>query len=285
MAVGSEDEPVQPVVAVREHERAADVDFPGKPLVLLRLVARKRLRREVSVVRLYERPHAKARGREPFALRADVPERHAEVRGMSAPARPVGGHGRQQLHGHVLRILRMGSVELEVRVRGVVRFVHMPVHALRPHGERVVFPVPVHVEILDNRAQAVLHFDVRLALELRRLMVERRMVAPEDERCAFPVEREVREAVDHDVRPIRPGGRPTTAVKAPVGSRRQLDPRRAAALCLCERRMNGDGVVFVRLGKPEVFRADDRTALAGRAPCARQFNLEIGAPRRLSADD
>ena len=179
----------------------------------------------------------------------------------------------------------MGPVELEVHVRGVVRLVHMSVHALRPYGERIVFPVPVHVEALDNRAQAVPHFDVRLALKLRCLMVDRRMVAPEDERRAFPVEGEVREAVDHDVRPIRLGGRPATAVETPVRSRRKLNPRRADALRLRERRVDGGGVVLVRLGKAEVRCADDRTARAGREPCARLFHLEVGTACRLSAGD
>jgi len=94
----------------------------------------------------------------------------------------------------------MGLLQFEVSVRGIVRLVDVPADAARPYGKRIALPVPVHVEVLNHRAPAVPHGDVRAVLEHRVLRLDGRMVSAEHERRALPVEGEVFETLYDDPR-------------------------------------------------------------------------------------
>ena len=251
MPVGRQHEPVQPVVAVRDCVCAADVDRLHEAAVVLRLVAVERFVGHVPLRRAHVGPQPEARGRDPLALRADVPEAHPEVRAHARGARhPRAGlvrrHRREQLHGNRIRVFRVRLLQVEVDVGGVVRLVHVLGRARAPHGERVAFPVPVDVEVLHHRADAVPHLHVPLVLQQLGLRRERRVVAPEHERRALAVEGEVLHPVDLHPR----------AVEAAVRPRRQLQTARAQAARLRERGVDGHGVMLVRLGEAEVDRAD-----------------------------
>ena len=130
VAIGREDESVEPVVAVGDRVRSTDLQFARERAVLAGPVATQSLFCEISVVRLHERPDSKARRREPLAFRADVSERRSEVSWMAALAvhhrsGSVRRHLRQEIHGNTGRVFRMRRVQLEIGVRCAVLFVNV----------------------------------------------------------------------------------------------------------------------------------------------------------------
>ena len=164
--------------------RSTDFQLTGEFPVLPRLVAAERLFCKIAVVRLHVRPNSQTGRRKPFAFRADVSERRAEVAGMPAGsvhhwAGPVRRHLREQVHCDVRGIFRMGRIQLEIGIRFAIGIVFVLADTLRPDSKRIVLPVPVHIEVLDHRAQTVLNLEVTLADELIRLTLQWGVVATE----------------------------------------------------------------------------------------------------------
>ena len=215
----------------------------------------------VRTARLLDaRPYPYAVRCEPHALGAPISFRKPEMpRRARCEPFPATVHHLHLLHRHGVWIVRMPVKvsKLEIGIRGIRGFlINVDSRADAEAGERIAFPVPIHLEVADLDALAVLHEKVRIVVDEFALWLAsefRRTLKLEN--GSAPVEREVSHVRDDDS-----GGRIVALVRT-GGEFERAGTESAARL---DRTVYRRSVEPVGDGKTVVSRLHDRRLAAAR---------------------